>query len=86
MRIKDEMIKISKRLHELYPGKHISIEAEALIFFHNGKPISAWGYSLYVAKTIPRAPFNSLADMRAAVESKQINVRGNRGNNDQRRI
>lgn len=75
MRIKEGMINITERLHEMYPGKHIEIVAFSHCFDHD-KARYAWGYKVYVEDTMNHIEFKSLRSASHFIKGKQIDAEG----------
>lgn len=69
MSVKGEMIRITKRLHELYPGKHIRIGVNSRYYDHAGGRFD-WRYDLYVEDVFNKDDFISPASMDAWITDK----------------
>ena len=76
MKIKSEMEKITKRLTELYPDKHIHIYANSLAYWYEGKCEFVFEYGLYVEEEINHGKFKSLTGMGAFINAKHSDEAG----------
>lgn len=76
MREKDRLVRITKKLHELYPGKYITVGAESRCFDTIDGGRYEYVYEIYVADTIKTTPFKTLNDMDAFITAKQIDAEG----------
>ena len=67
MKIKQEMIAITERLKEMYPGKHIDVTAHAILYGSSEKIL--FQYGLYVEDTIVHESFKTIAAMNAVIDT-----------------
>lgn len=77
MRIKEEMIKITKRLQKAYPEKHIHIAAASEYYhYSSNRGEFRWSYLLYVEDCIRHKKFNSLKGLVAYIDMEEIDAKG----------
>jgi len=74
MSVKSEMIRLTKKLQQFYPEKHIDITASSLFYAHG--IAFEWKYCLYVENAINHLVFESLRGMDAYIDAIQLDAKG----------